>query len=104
MDKEKIKQVIKNNDYTFPMDEYGENCTVERMFYELESENLIDFSICLRETENDAWLQAEKYFTKLNSTIILNYDFPQTFESVDELIEYIEDTNKRIEEINTKLN
>ena len=73
------------------------------LFYNLQSKWLVDFSVYFRKSETEVnWLQVEYYSNKLKKTIILDYDFNDTFEDVEEIMEEIKRINKEIEFIENK--
>jgi len=88
MDKqEKIAELCeamkKINLELFNAENIDENLAICNITSELESQGLIDFDFCYRESESDGWLQCEFYSKKLNKTIIMDYDAPSYFDNDD---------------------
>jgi len=81
---DKLCKAIKKIDLdVFNSEVIDNNLDVCNITSELESQGLIDFDFCYRESESDSWLQCEFYSKKLNKTIIFDYDAPSYFDNHD---------------------
>ena len=86
----------------YPLDDL-EN--IDRLFTELENRNLINFCVSMRSSVDgvDYWLQTEYYSTKLNKTIIWDYDASSYFDDENDLYDFIVETQNAIENFEAKL-
>ena len=96
----KIKEIIKREEI-----DIEQNLDMEKLYYILEQEGLIDFSVYGRENSggNDFWFQAEYYDKDLGYTIVVDYDYNMWQENVSDIVSDIEHTNKKIEEIKGRI-
>lgn len=103
---EKINDIIK--DYNIIDDNeddpfYPSNGDIENFFYELDQDGLINFTVAVREGNNDLWIQAEYFEPKLGYTVILDYDMRDSYNSIQDIIDDIERLNQIIININNKI-
>lgn len=98
----KIKKIVKKEKFDFENIHFDH---VERLFYALECENITSFSVYVRSSfsGDDSWLQTEYYSEALGKTIIWDYDTQHSFEDIDELVDFIERTNKELLDFEKKL-
>ena len=92
-----IKKITKKNGVDLTYDEQ-----VERLFYELEQKLDLNFSVYLRSSVNDGWLQCEYHSKKLGKTIIWNYEVGN-FDDFEEMADFIINTTKEIKVFERKL-
>ena len=83
-----ITTIIKQIRKSYPENTKFDEDMIEEVTLDLESENIICFSVERRSNEDgDYWLQAEYFSQKIGKTIIFDYDYPNSFDSVKELAE-----------------
>ena len=70
----------------------------------LENKGLIDYSMELIETENDYYLQVDYYDKTIEKTIVLDYEIPDSFESIDYFIVLLVEEEKEMKRIKKIIN
>jgi len=97
---DKIKKIIKKED--IDIRDYLE---LEKLYSLLKHEGLTDFYVNGREdsTRSDFWFQVEYYNKKLNSTIIVDYDYDMSPDKVSDIVKQIEYINKKIKKIKSRI-
>lgn len=82
------------------------NIGISDLSHHLENKGLINFTIEYRENANgaDVWLQAEYWPEKINCPIIVDYDFPNWFDDINNFIYALEDVQNKIDKINSIIN
>lgn len=103
MTKQELQEAIKDNEIeiTYPLDDRE---TIESVFHSIDEVVDLGFSVELTgNNSSDWWLQCTYYSQKLQKTIIWDYDFIDSFENEDELIDVIIQTNKAIEDFENRL-
>jgi hypothetical protein len=74
LEKKIIEFLIKKYPDYKDVEVIDENLLICEMSRELESANIINFSLEYRESDCDSWLQCEYYSKKVQKTIIFDYD------------------------------
>lgn len=102
MTKQELKKFVEEEKIDFPLNDLE---TISGLFNDLESENLIKFSLGLRSDSSGSewWLQNEYWSPKLNKTVIYDYNATHNYETLDELFDYIDYTAKKIDEFEAKI-
>ena len=99
--KQQIKEVLEQNKITLPIEGKEET---EQMFYTLESDLKLPFSVhLLGNTSSDYWLQAEYYSEKIRKMIILDYDLYENYETVEKVQEQVQELIDTMDILERKL-
>ena len=103
-----VKEIIKNNNLTIidkaKDDFYPTDKDTETLFSELNQLSLIDFDVMIMEdSSSDCWLQSQFYCKKLGYVIVLDSDFRDSFESIEDIVDRIESINEQIAGINKQI-
>jgi hypothetical protein len=107
LDKEKIKkkilelvkkEAIGDGDWT-------DNTNISNTSNELDNESIASFSFEERSSSegSDWWTQTEYYSEKLGKAIIWCYDARDSWDTLDEFVDYIYEVNQEIEEFESKI-
>lgn len=102
--KEKIEQIIKENELEFITDRYADSSEIETFWSAIVDGLELDFCVDYVQRDYDGWVQSTYYCDKLGYTIIIDNDFPVEVEDVDEVISIIEGQNKIIAEVEARIN
>ena len=102
--KEKIEQIIKENELEFITDKYADYSEIESFWNAIVDGLNLDFCVDYMQRDCDSWVQSTYYCKKLGYTIIIDNDFPVQVENVEDVIEVIEGQNKIIKEVDAKIN
>lgn len=83
--------------------ELDQNILIAEATQELYNEGLIDFDFNYREDCCDSWLQCEYFSKKLNKVIIIDYDAPQSFETLDDFIDVLLRYNEEVKDLESRI-
>ena len=95
-----VENYIKKSNYF----NWNDKDNISELSLEIENKLDSDFSIEVRRTEFDFWLQLEYYSRKLNKTIIFDYDFIDYFDGINDFVDIYLATHKTIKEFEKKIN
>ena len=102
MNKEKVEKEVKKL-LDFDITEQN-NVGIVELSRLLEDKDMISFSIVLIEDYCDCWLQVDYYEEAIEKTIILNYDFPDNFESIKYFVDSLEAEEKEMNRVKAIIN
>ncbi len=80
-----------------------QNLSIVEATEKLEGEGLIGFSFSYRECEYDSWLQVEAYIPELNKVVIVDYEAPDCFDSIEDFVDILLLYEKEVERIRSKI-
>ena len=101
--KKEILKLVKNDD--IGDGDWEDNTNINQTSHELDGAGIALFQFEERGSSegSDWWTQTEYYSKKLNKTIIWNYDATDSWESLDDFVDYIYDVNKEITEFEERI-
>ena len=102
--KEKILEKLKKEypNYKDLKTQIDQNLLVCEITRKLESKGLISFTYEYREDSSGSWIQVE-YYSKIEQTIILDYDANYNFENLKGLAETLINYEKEIKKLEKKI-
>ena len=77
----------------------NQNLSIVEATEKLEEEGLISFSFSYRESQYDSWLQVESYIPELNKVVIVDYEAPDCFDSIEDFVDILLLYEKEVERI-----
>ena len=100
--KEKLIKRLREADMELDQ-KLDQNLSIVEATEKLEGEGLIGFSFSYRECEYDSWLQVEAYIPELNKVVIVDYEAPDCFDSIEDFVDILLLYEKEVERIRSKI-